>query len=85
MAIETIELEGDFVIKNSAGKAAFRFHANEDAFTIYALQDRITITDTEAQELIGWLQRRFEEPLPRPDPGEDLYQAERAFIESLKP
>lgn len=59
MAIETIELEGDFVIKNGNGKAAFRFHASEDSFDIYALQDHILMTDTEAKELMGWLQRRF--------------------------
>jgi hypothetical protein len=62
MAIETIQLEGDFVIKNGASKAAFRFHAEEDGFVIYAMQDRITICNTEAQELMGWLQRRFDEP-----------------------
>jgi len=63
MAIETIELEGDFVIRNGGGKAAFRFHAEEDGFTIYALQDRIILCATEAQELMGWLQRRFDEPI----------------------
>lgn len=62
MAIETIELEGDFVIKNGGGKAAFRFHADEDSFSIYALQDRILMTDSEAKELADWLQRRFTEP-----------------------
>jgi hypothetical protein len=63
MAIETIQLEGDFVIKNGARKAAFRFHAEEEGFTIEALQGRITMCDSEAKELWEWLQRRFDEPL----------------------
>jgi len=62
MAIETMQLEGDFVIKNGASKAAFRFHAEEEGFTIDALQGRITMCDSEAKELMDWLQRRFDEP-----------------------
>lgn len=61
MAIEEIQLEGDFVIKNRRGEAVFRFHAAEDSFTIYALQGRVSMTDVEAHELMGWLQRRFEQ------------------------
>lgn len=51
MAIETVSREGDFVIKNSGGKTAFRFHAEEEAFTISASRDRILMTDGEAEEL----------------------------------
>lgn len=63
MAIEKIELEGDFVIRNGSGKAAFRLSACDDSFEICAGQSRILMTDTDARELMGWLQRRFEEPL----------------------
>lgn len=46
MAIEMIQREGDFVIKSSGGNDAFRFHADEDSFTISALQGRILMTYT---------------------------------------
>jgi hypothetical protein len=63
MAIETITREGDFVIRSASGKIAFRFHSEEDGFTISATQNSILMTDGEAEELMEWLKRRFSDAI----------------------
>lgn len=65
MAIEQVMLEGDFIIRGATGKTAFRFSLHKDVslFEIRAFQNHILMSNVEILELIGWLQRRLDEPL----------------------